>query len=192
MSKFVTAGWTEVSGREDDHVSIRGRLNDLIVVGRPLADSDTPSPTTLNAALFETGRAVLVAPPMAPEVLGKKVVIFWRGSTEASRAIAAGMPFIWRAETVKIVSALADQATRASAEGLATYLAWHGVNAEVETLTATDGKAVGSRLLDSAQKFQADLLVMGAYTHSRVRQLILGGVTQKVLAEATIPVVMAH
>jgi nucleotide-binding universal stress UspA family protein len=191
MSKAMSASWTEEVGREDDHVAVRGRLADLIVVGRPVADSDVPSPTTLNAALFETGRAVMIAPPKAPTELGDRVVIFWRGSTEASRAIGAAMTFITRAKHVTIISAGAEQASRAGVEGLKRYLAWHGVEAQAQIVTV-EGPPVGTILLEACQKADADLLVMGAYTHSRVRQLILGGVTQRVLTEATVPVLMAH
>jgi len=87
MSDVMTAGWSEQIGREDEHVAVRGKLSDLIIVGRPVTDNDSPSPATLNAALFETGRAVIVTPPEPPVEIGKRIVIFWRGSTEASRAI---------------------------------------------------------------------------------------------------------
>jgi nucleotide-binding universal stress UspA family protein len=191
MSKTMSASWSEQTGREDEHVAVRGKLSDLIVVGRPVTDNDTPSPTTLNAALFETGRAVLVTPPTPPTGIGKHIVIFWRGSTEASRAIAAAMTFISRAESVHIISADADRASNMAVEGLQEYLAWYGVKAETESVDAT-GKSLGITLLDAAHNDKADLLVMGAYTHSRVRQLILGGVTRRVLTESKIPVLMAH
>lgn len=191
MSNAMSAAWREEVGREDDHVAVRGRVSDLIVVGRPVADADVPSPTTLNAALFETGRAVLVVPPIMPTTIGERVVIFWRGSTEASRAVSAAMTFLTRAKQVKVISAGADQPSRASVEGLVDYLAWHGVKAEFERVMV-EGTAMGARLLEAAQHSQADLIVMGAYTHSRIRQLILGGVTSRVLAESTVPVLMAH
>ena len=191
MADTMSAAWREEIGREDDHVAVRGRVSDLIVVGRPVADSDVPSPTTLNAALFETGRAVLVVPPTMPATIGERVVIFWRGSTEASRAIAASMTFLHRAQEVKVISAGADQPSRAAPEGLVDYLAWHGVKAQFERVTV-EGAAMGARLLEVANQSQADLIVMGAYTHSRVRQLVLGGVTARVLAESTVPVLMAH
>ncbi len=191
MSKTMSAGWSEQTGREDEHVAVRGKLSDLIVVGRPVTDNDTPSPTTLNAALFETGRAVLVTPPTSPTEIGKHIVIFWRGSTEASRAIAAAMNFITRAESVHIMTADADRASNMAVEGLQEYLAWHGVKAQTESVDATD-KSLGITLLEAAHNDKADHLVMGAYTHSRVRQLILGGVTRRVLTESKIPVLMAH
>lgn len=187
----MSADWSEEVGREDDHVATRGRLADLIVVGRPVEDADVPSPTTLNAALFETGRAVLVAPPTPPKELGKNIVIFWRGSTEAARAVSAGMTFVTRAESVRIISAGADQPARTGPEGLVKYFAWHGVKAEAEKVNA-EGSAIGATLLEACHHAKADLLIMGAYTHSRVRQLILGGVTRRVLAESTVPVLMAH
>ncbi|MFQ5619515.1 MAG: universal stress protein, partial [Rhodospirillales bacterium] len=146
---------------------------------------------TLNAALFETGRPVLVAPPSAPAVLGRKVAISWNGSAQAARAVAAALPYIMRSDGVVILTVESDRTSASAAPELAAYLAWHGVRAETKFFSPTN-RSIGAALLKECADAGADLLVMGAYTHSRMRQLILGGVTRHVLAEATVPLFMAH
>ena len=187
----VSAAWNETTGREDEAVARRGRLSDLIVAARPTTEAESPSSLTRNAAIFETGRPVLVAPPNTPADLARRIAIFWNGSAQAARAIAASVPFLTdnTCETVTILSAEGEGASPSASSDLAAYLAWRGVAARTQGVTP-EGRAVGEALLAACA--DADLLVMGAYTHSRLRRLILGGVTKHVLAKATIPVLMGH
>jgi len=177
-------------GREDVLTAQKGRLSDLVVVARPCEQSDASLAMTINAAIFETGRPVLIAPPRIPEIIASNIAISWNGSAEASRAVAAALPLIVRAKSVVIMTAENDKTPPAVAGELASYLAWHGVTAQSRSLPG--GSQVGEVLLEDCKVFGADLLVMGAYTHSRMRQLILGGVTKHVLASAELPVLMAH
>ncbi|NQV44463.1 MAG: universal stress protein [Rhodospirillales bacterium] len=186
-----TATWIEETGREDEVVAIRGRLADMIVVSRPTNETAVSATMTLNAAMVETGRGVLVVPPGGSDGFGKRVAISWNGSAEAARAVAAAMPLIEGAEKVLILTIDGDSASPNAATQLNDYLAWHGVNAEIETTPVSESQ-VGATVLKRCGDWNADLLVMGAYTHSRLRQLIMGGVTRHVLAEATLPVVMVH
>ncbi len=187
----VSTAWIEETGRQDAAMIRRGRLADLIVVGRPTPESDSSVTMTLNTALFETGRRVLVAPPLAPSSLGRKTAIAWNGSAEASRAVANAMPFLTRSEAVIILTAETDKTPLSVAGELAAYLAWHGVAAEILAFSP-ERRPVAEALLGEASNSGADLLVMGGYSHSRMRQLILGGVTRHVLAAAELPVLMAH
>jgi len=186
-----TATWIEETGREDEIVALRGRLADMIVVSRPTSESAVSATMTLNAALVETGRGVLVVPPSGATTFGKRVAISWNGSSEAARAVAASMGLIEGAEKVLILSINGDDAPSNVAAQLSDYLAWHGVSAEIETAPVSESQ-VGETVLKKSCDWNADLLIMGAYTHSRLRQLIFGGVTRHVLAEATLPVVMVH
>lgn len=186
-----TATWIEEIGREDEAVALRGRLADMIVVSRPTDDTAVSATMTLNAAMVETGRGVLVVPPGGSSSFGKRVAISWNGSAEAARAVAAAMPLIEGAEKVLILTIDGDSASPNAATQLNDYLAWHGVSAEIETTPVSESQ-VGATVLKRCGDWNADLLVMGAYTHSRLRQLIMGGVTRHVLAEATLPVVMVH
>ena len=195
-AETVSAAWVEVVGRDNEAVAQCGRLADLIVAGRPTADADPSATMVLNAALFETGRPVLVAPPEKSAAssstgAGGKVAIAWNLNAEAARAAAAAIPFLNRAESVVIVTAESERTSSGAANELAPYLVWHGISATVQTIPLSR-RAVGEALLGACAEIGADMLVMGAYTHGRVRQIILGGVTRHVLAEATIPVLMAH
>lgn len=186
-----TATWSEETGREDEIVAFRGRLADMIVVSRPTDDSAVSATMTLNAALVETGRGVLVVPPNGAGSFGKRVAVSWNGSAEAARAVAASMALIEGAEKVLILSINGDDGSSNVAAQLSDYLAWHGINAEIETAPVSESQ-VGETVLKKSADWDADLLIMGAYTHSRLRQLIMGGVTRHVLAQATLPVVMVH
>jgi nucleotide-binding universal stress UspA family protein len=190
----ATAEWIELVGREEDQVAWRGRLSDLIALARPGGDEELPSKLTLDAALFGSGRPLLLCPPESPSPgFGRSVAIAWNGSAEASRAVGWAMPLLREAGRVTILS-VSDHGTdpvEAPAGALAGYLAWHGVAAEIHLTQASNSHA-GEELLRQAGACGADLLVMGAYTHSRLRQLILGGVTRHVVAHAPLHCLLCH
>jgi nucleotide-binding universal stress UspA family protein len=183
--------WRLESGPEPVVLAAAGRLSDLIVLGRPDKSMDGQTAASLDAALFDTGRAVLVAPPAAAPSLCRRIALAWNGSAEASRVVGMALPYLAKAEAVTILSAPGTD-KRAPAEALAGYLALHGIKADVESFELHHHQSVGHALLEHAQKASADLLAMGAYGHSRLREMILGGATRDVLAQATIPVLMAH
>lgn len=183
--------WVEIVGRENDVTVAQGRLADLIVVGRLQSEADSFAAATLNAALFESGRPVLVVPETPPREIGKRIAIAWNGSAESARSVSAAMAFLKGAEMVLLFSATTGRTPGDAAAGLIDFLAWHGVSAVAAQLP--DGRgSVGKAVLEAASTARVDLLVMGAYTHSRLRQLILGGVTHDVLAQARLPLLMAH
>jgi len=186
----LTAAWCEVVGRDEEVIARRGRVTDLLVAARPLMSAELPSTTVLEAALLDTGRALLIAPPSLPPQVGSTVVIAWLGSVEASRAVASAMPFLGRAKQVQIAS-WGEQLSASSVNDLKDYLGWHGIEAKVSSIDAP-GTDVGEPLLAECKTLGADLLVMGGYTRSRLRQMILGGTTSHVMRNAEIPVLMAH
>lgn len=195
MSTVPVAGpsaqWEDMTGREEEAVAWRGRLSDLVVMGRPSEGAEMPSLLSLNAALMESGKPLLLAPPQAPAVVGRSVAVAWNGSAEAGRAVAFALPLMKRAETVTILSIAEDNRTvSASAGELAAFLAWHGITAQCKVVHG--GAHAGNVLLEQCSAVGADMLVMGAYTHSRLRQLILGGVTRHVLNHADIACLMCH
>jgi nucleotide-binding universal stress UspA family protein len=182
--------WIEIVGRENDVTVAQGRLADLIIVGRSHSETDAAAAATLNAALFESGRPVLVVSEFAPDI-GKRIAIAWNGSAEAARSVSAALPFLNRAEAVILFSVATERTSADAVVGLVDFLAWHGISAVPEALPEGGG-SVGHRILEAASAAGIDLLVMGAYTHSRLRQLILGGVTHDVLGRAKLPLLMAH
>ncbi len=184
----LTASYEEVTGMSDYVVEEKGRLNDLVVVRRARDARDAGVRVVAETALMETGRPVLLVPPKPPAKVGSNVAIAWNGSREAARAVGAAMPFLMRATSVTAVSVgdskLIDQ------KGLVEYLARHGVKAKA--VVVKPGADTGKAIVNAAVKAGANLLVMGAFTHSRVRELIFGGVTEHALENSRLPVLMIH
>lgn len=168
-----------------------GRLFDLIVVGRPGRDSDSPPMTTLETALFDTGRTLLIAPPSAPKTIGKNVMIAWNGSSETARTIGRAMPFLEQADKVTVVTVDTGVVTGPDGGGIVTYLERHGIKAERDDVAA-GSRTAGEAMLDEAQKLGSDLMVKGGYTRSRLRQTIFGGPTSHLLGHAVLPILMSH
>jgi nucleotide-binding universal stress UspA family protein len=185
----ATASFAAVTGREEDLVAQQARLADLTVVPHLESSEDVSSSDALHAVLFDSGRPVLIAPREPPALVGSRICLAWNGTAESAAAVLAALPFMQRAEAVRILAADEYQRRGPLAQDLADYLALHDVVAEIATFRPID-REVGAGLLRAAEEFGADLLAMGAYSHSRLRQLILGGVTRHVLEHATLPIMM--
>ncbi len=187
----ATASFVAAVGREEDLVAQQARLADLTVVPHPDSGEDVSSSDALHAVLFDSGRPVLIAPHKAPDTIGTRVCLAWNGTAESAASALAALPWLQRADAVRILTAEGYQRRGPSGHELAAYLALHGVDAEITTFAPVD-REVGGGLLAAAREFGCDLLSMGAYSHSRLRQLILGGVTRHVLERANLPVMMSR
>jgi nucleotide-binding universal stress UspA family protein len=185
----ATANFASITGREEDLVAQLARLADLTVVPHPEAGDDVSSSDALHAVLFDSGRPVLIAPQSAPATIGTRICVAWNGTAESAAAVLAAIPWMQRAEAVRVLYADEYQRRGPGAMELAGYLALHDVQAEIAQFRPQD-RDVGRGMLSAAREFGADLMCMGAYSHSRLRQLILGGVTRHVLEHATLPVMM--
>jgi len=119
------------------------------------------------------------------------VLVAWNGSTETARTVAFAMPFLKRAESVQVVSVEGGMTPGPSSENLAAMLSRHGIAAIARHVTGR-GRTPGEVYLDEARAIGADLMVKGAYTQSRLRQMIFGGATRHIIMEATMPVILAH
>ena len=184
-----TAGWRAETGDEVRLMRMHGMAADLIVAGRG-TEHDENARAVLEAALLETGRPLLIPSAAASAPLfGGTVAIAWKPTPQAARAVAAAIPFIKRAENA-VVLTVEDGNTYEDAENLVRYLAWHGCSASVKILRPDRRKPVETLL--AAAKEKARLLVMGGYGHNRLREWVFGGFTQRVLADAPLPVLMAH
>lgn len=186
-----SASWAEEIPPGDAAVGMYARLFDLTVVGRPVQGASTPAASTLETVLFDSGRPILIAPPTPPKSLGGTAVVSWNASTETARAIAFAMPFLRRAERVVVLAVEGVMVPGPTAAEAARHLQLNGIAAETHE-AATKGRGGGETILAEAAELGADLLVKGAYTNSRLRQMIFGGATSKILAEAELPVFMAH
>lgn len=185
----VTCAWVEATGKESLAVALRGRLNDLTVLARPL--EETPAPATLEAALMNSGKAVLVLPPHKLDSIGRNVAICWNGSAVAAKAVTAARHFLITADKVTVLSSGHTRPGRLTVEDLVDHLAWHDVKAEAREIADKSGGTAAS-ILKEARNLGCDLLVLGAYGTSMTRELILGGVTRHMLAHAEIPLLMVH
>jgi nucleotide-binding universal stress UspA family protein len=187
----VAAAWRDEAVAGYEALGSTGRAYDLIAVARPLPGAAVPSMSALEAALFESGRPVLIAPPTPPDKLGDVVVVAWNGSTETARTIALAMPFLAQAETVVVLSVEEGMVPGPSGGEIAHGLMRNGIAAKTQQIRAGD-RPTGGAILDQCKELGADLLLKGAYTHSRLRQMIFGGATSHILGAAELPVIMAH
>jgi nucleotide-binding universal stress UspA family protein len=187
-----TFGWLSEPPEDETFVGNYGRAFDVIVMNRPDENSSVLYRRALESALFESGRPLLLCPPSPPGHIGTNVLIAWNGSTEQARAMALAMPLLERAERVTVLTVTGGTGVPGpSAQQMIRYLQWNGVPAESLTV-ALDGKNTGQAILGAAQTLACDLLVKGAFTQSRLRQMIFGGATQHVMTAATLPVLLAH
>jgi nucleotide-binding universal stress UspA family protein len=147
--------------------------------------------TAFEAALFDSGRPVLMAPPVAPTTMGDSILIHWNRSTETARAIALAMPVLKHAKRVQFLFVEGNSAAGPSAKEAVGHLAAHGISATEKTVDPK-GRGPGETILQEAKAYGADLLLKGAYTQSRLRQMIFGGATSHILAKAELPVLFAH
>ena len=187
----LSFGWLDAAPDGDRFVGSYGRVFDVIVLGRPTSGKSRPSMMTIEAALFETGRPILIAPPSPPERLGDNVLIAWNCSTEQATTTALAMPLLQKASRVTVLTVKGGTVPGPSGEQLANHLQRNGIRSEVMTVTP-DGRSTGEAILAHAKSLGCDLIVKGAYTQSRLRQLIFGGATRHLLANSTLPILMAH
>ena len=178
-------------GREHDVVARHGMLFDLIVLTRRHGEGEAPATPTLETALMESGRPVMVAAPTVPPKVGHRVAVAWRATVPGAHALAGALPLLAGAEAVTVITVDDGHSDDARPEHVTAYLARHGIASE-SCHVAARGRDAGDAILQQAGEADADLLVMGAYAHSRLRQLILGGVTSTVLRQATLPLLLAH
>src|SRR6516164_9669082 len=151
-AECATASFASVTGREEDLVAQQARLADLTVVPHPDAGQDISSSDALHAVLFDSGRPVLIAPRVAPESIGTRICLAWNGTAESAASAWAAIPWMQRAEAVRILSADEYQRRGPGAPDLAAYLALHDIHAEIATFRPID-REVGAGLLKAAHEF---------------------------------------
>jgi nucleotide-binding universal stress UspA family protein len=188
----ISISWREEVGAQANVVSMRGRLADLIVVAKPEHDTNL-GVNTLEAALLETGKLIAIVPDTPAGDVGKHVAIAWNGDSRAARTVTLGLGLLQHAEKISILSAEKGGKDRLSAAELIDYLEWHDIKASLEKIEPSmTGGGVGRAIEERVSSIGADALMMGGYGHSRRRELIMGGVTQHIIENATLPVFMAH
>jgi nucleotide-binding universal stress UspA family protein len=185
----TSARWSEITGRRDEVIARKARVSDLVVFGAQPSDSPELG-GAIETTLVAAGRPLLLA-PKGVQTVGERVAIAWNDSAESARALAFALPFVEAASMVHVLTAETWRTAFEVTEDLADYFEWRGIVCERRSIVAED-EPVGAALLRAASEAGADLLVMGGYGRSRLRELVLGGVTRHVLTHAQLPVLLAH
>jgi nucleotide-binding universal stress UspA family protein len=193
----IVTEWHAEVGEESEVIFRHARYSDLVVAGQIASETPRRDPSDMpDRLVLGVGRPVIVIPYHGyfPSI-GKRVLVAWDGGRAAARAVHDAIPFLRRAEQVKVVSVNRDTETRGGEEGPAAQLSRrldrHDIKAEGRDI-AMKGKRVGEALHTMIAEEGIDLLVMGAYGHPRWQELVLGGVTRHTFANMTTPVLMSH
>ncbi len=188
-----SAGWQAEAGEEAQCLVAHGRTADLTVLGRQCGSAKVAL-NLLETVLLETGRPLLIASDVVRPSIGRHIAIAWKDSAEAARAVAAALPLLPLAETVTVLAVQETSDTHADSDSgrrLRSVLRWHNPATTLRVLPRSHRDPVEA-LLSVVEADGADLLVMGGYSHSRMREAMFGGFTRSVLLAAGLPVLMAH
>lgn len=187
----VSVSFRETQGSFSSCVARESRLADLIVFG-PLAESDNPGLTeAFEETLLESGRPVLLSAQVSPAVLGRNIAVACDGSVASAHAVSAALPYLKHADSIRILTVRSATVQKACIDDMREYLDLHGLSVS-DQVVEQGQNPIGRVLLDAALGFGADMLVLGGYGHSRLRQFFGGGVTRHVVSHARLPVFMVH
>lgn len=184
----------QLRGKDDGRMEVLDsalRLFDLIIVEQAREKRGDSRTHTIEAMVFDTARPILIVPhSQRRQPSLQTALVAWDDSGPAARALSDAMPFLVRARHVEIVHVATTSSSQCDSAGLIRHLAHHGVNAVFRQIRSAGN--IGNALLSRAEDINADLLVMGAYGHSRMREAILGGTTRTIMEYTTVPVLMSH
>jgi nucleotide-binding universal stress UspA family protein len=191
-TESLSFGWLDDASEGESIIGSYGRVFDVIVMNRSDTKSTPLHDRAIESGLFESGRPILLSPPSPPRQIATNVLVAWNCSTEQARAIALAMPLLQKADRVTVLTVNGGTGVPGpSAEQLIRYLQRNGIVAE-PLRVELDGRSTGEAILAATESLGCDLLIKGAYTQSRLRQMIFGGATQHVLANAALPVLLAN
>ncbi len=183
--------WIEHKGGTDAPISAFGPLTDLIVLNAP-GNTLSPAPwNVVEEALFGAHRPAMIVPYGTRAIDVTNALIAWNGSAEAANAVEHALDLLPPGAKITVLQIGELKPGRTSAEKLVDYLGWHCFEADLRRLPDRPNETY-QIILDEARRVNAGFLVMGAYTHSRTRELLLGGVTDFMLRSTPLPVLMAH
>jgi len=188
----LSCAWLDEAPEGESFVGSYGRVFDITVLGRPDANTIGLHNRAIESGLFESGKPILLAPPVPPKTIATNVMLHWNCSTEQARASGFAMPLLHQAAQVTVLNVVGGQGVPGpSADQFLKHLQLNGIPAKLKSVNL-EGKSTGEAILAAAKAEGCDLLVKGAFTQSRLRQMIFGGATSHILAHAELPVLMAH
>jgi len=182
--------WRSADDSGPTAIGIIGRAYDLIVMPQPGALPKMPE-SVFETALFDSGRPVLVVPAGYSGMVGKRILFAWNGSTESARAISLAMPVLSRAESIDVLSVDGAMVPGPTSAEIAQSLASHGLKVTSQHVKP-GSRSAGQTIVDTAVAGGADLIVKGAYTQSRLRQMIFGGMTRHLILHSPLPVLFSY
>jgi nucleotide-binding universal stress UspA family protein len=184
------AVWEEHTGNVSSIVASRARFCDLVVLGRSDRVIDAPHSDAIEQTLIQSGRPVLLAPAVPPEVLGETIAFAWNGSAQAVRALAAALPFLGQAKQTRVIMIGNGGAT--NGDELLTYLRLHKIAATLKLIRSVAGASLGGQILSAARDEGSDLVVLGGYGQAPWRQALFGGTTSELVGVSMLPLLLAH
>ena len=187
----LRAGWTEMMGTGPEGLGEYARAFGISVLHRNLSSGDVDWKSTAEALLFESGRPLLLVSDAIPQTIGKRILVAWNGSTETARALSAARPLLARSEAVQVLSVDGGMVSGPDGEVITAHLRASGFHVQAKK-AESGGTTVGQVIVSEAEAFGADLIIKGAFTHSRLRQLVFGGATSEIFNHAVCPVIMCH
>ncbi len=182
--------WRSADDSGPTAIGIIGRAYDLIVMPQPGALPKMPE-SVFETALFDSGRPVLVVPTGFNGMVGKKILFAWNGSTESARAISLAMPLMSNAEAIEVLSVDGAMVPGPSSAEIAESLSRHDLKVTSQHVKPGT-RSAGQTIVDTAVAVGADLIVKGAYTQSRLRQMIFGGMTRHLILHSPLPVLFSY
>jgi nucleotide-binding universal stress UspA family protein len=187
----LRAGWTEMMGTGPEGLGEYARAFGISVLHRDLSSGDMDWKSTAEALLFESGRPLLLVSDDIPETIGKRILVAWNGSTETARALSAARPLLARSEAVQVLSVDGGMVSGPDVDLITAHLGASGFRVQSKKIDS-GGTTVGQVIVSEAKEFGADLIIKGAFTHSRLRQLVFGGATSEIFNHAVCPVILCH
>jgi nucleotide-binding universal stress UspA family protein len=192
MTNKPSASWRVNTDDPAEVLARYGGAFDLIIAGHPSLSAETSkSSHILDAAVFNTARPVLLTSKEITPTVGEVILLAWNRGIPAGRALICAHPFMEKAKRVVILTIMTGAKQGPEPEDIAKNLAWHNISAEVKRVPPSS-RSVAEIIAHEAQAIHADLLVMGAYSQSRIRERVLGGVTTAIMSRAQLPVLMAR
>jgi nucleotide-binding universal stress UspA family protein len=184
--------WQQVEGDPAHALAVAARCTDLIVLGQSEPEKDAAHIQVLpDDLVMQAGHPILVVPYIGvPETIGRHILIGWTNTRESARAVMDALPLLQNAGSVDVVTVKPREKDSVPGADIARWLAAHGVKVTVKQFNSDIEP--GDAMLNHVADTGADMIVMGAYGHSRLRETVLGGTTRKILHEMTVPVLMAH
>lgn len=187
-----SASWSEIDGVESHMIGEIGRVHDLILLDRRGGSANVDWKAAAEAALFESGRPLLLAGNSDQDAdIASRVLIAWNGSTETARVVAIAKRLICQADAVEVLCVEQGMVSGPDGQQMCDYLRHNGVRATLVS-KSSGSIGIGETILEHASQWGADLILKGAFTHSRLRQMIFGGATSHIMDTAKLPVLLAH